>query len=92
MFHSESLPRATLPAISYRFRIPFDIPQGTAVPHWAYFNVTVGDISLPSDSMLVLTFNAKTSTNQTYDQATMITVGRKFDPERASFPLFTFFH
>ena len=31
-------------------RYPGDIPQGTAVPHWAYFNVTVR--GLPSRGRL----------------------------------------
>ena len=39
--------------------------------------------------MLMLRLDAKSTTNQTYDQATMITVGRKFDLESASSPLFT---
>jgi len=44
----------------YVAQLPSSIPQGTAVPHWAYFNVT-------------------TALNETYDGATMISIGR--DPE-----------
>ena len=64
------------------FRFPNDIPQGTAVPHWAYFNVTVSDAFCYRATHSVLTPFAKTAVNQTYDGATMITIGRKFDLDK----------
>ena len=37
-------PRFASPTASDLIRYPADIAQGTAVPHWAYFNVTVSII------------------------------------------------
>jgi len=54
----------------YVSQYPHDIPQGTAVPHWVYFNIT-------------------SSANQTYDQATMITIGRNPEVTPSTIPTIT---
>jgi len=85
--HSESLTSAINVSRFRRSRYPDSIPQGTAIPRWAFFNVTVN--IFPSIDVLMLRFDTESSVNQTYDQATMISIGRKFVLEPASPALFT---
>ena len=70
-------------------RYRYAIPQGTAIPRWAFFNITVIDLFLPSVDVLMLTLDAKSSANQTYDDTTMKFIGGKFDLKPTSSTLFT---
>ena len=65
-------------------RYPSAIPQGIAIPRWAFFNITVSDGFLLSVDMFMLTLDAKSSVNQTYDETTTINIGRKFGLVRGS--------
>lgn len=61
-------------------RYPGDIAEGTAVPYWAYFNVTVSVI-LKSSATFVLTSNMKTLPDELWNDTTARRVGREFGLE-----------